>query len=145
MDDPDLREILKEVSRFSSYPQLFVEMKFIGGLNFLKNARDHGGLASIIPSTEVMLPMKEKIQQLVKKGRIMVFLDGTIDFPTTIESKAMLDIIKHPKYTYSKKDLNYFDLKQDDEIRPALLDHSKYRVTPQLYVDGKLVGGVDIV
>ena len=61
MGDPDLREILKEVSRFNSYPQLFVEQKFIGGLNFIRNANEHGGLAVAIPSTEVMLPMKEKI------------------------------------------------------------------------------------
>ena len=61
MSDPDLREILKEVSRFTSYPQLFVEGKFVGGLNFLKDAKERGGLTSIIPSTEVMLPMRDKI------------------------------------------------------------------------------------
>ena len=61
MVDSDLREILKEVSRFTSYPQLFVDSKFVGGLNFLRNAAEHGGLASAIPSTEVMLPMREKI------------------------------------------------------------------------------------
>ena len=38
LNDPDLREILKEISRFASYPQLFIEKKFVGGLNFLKNA-----------------------------------------------------------------------------------------------------------
>jgi len=37
---------------------MFIEKKFVGGLNYLRNAHDHGGLTSIIPSTEVMLPMK---------------------------------------------------------------------------------------
>ena len=105
MGDPDLREILKEVSRFNSYPQLFVEQKFIGGLNFIKNANEHGGLAVAIPSTEVMLPMKEKIQQLVKKGRIMLFIDGTIDFPTSTVSKDMIDIVRDEKYEYKNEDL----------------------------------------
>ena len=36
MHDPDLREILKEISRFPSYPQLFIDKKFVGGVNFLK-------------------------------------------------------------------------------------------------------------
>lgn len=40
MHDPDLREILKEIARFSSYPMLFIEKKFVGGLNFLKTAHD---------------------------------------------------------------------------------------------------------
>jgi monothiol glutaredoxin len=57
VSDPDVREILKEYSRFSSYPQLFVDEKFMGGLNFLRHAMEHGGLAAAIPSTEVMLPM----------------------------------------------------------------------------------------
>lgn len=61
MNDQDLREILKEISRCSSYPQLFVDQKFVGGLTFLKEAYENGGLASVIPSTEVMLPMRNKI------------------------------------------------------------------------------------
>lgn len=72
-------------------------------------------------------------------------MDGTIDFPTTGVSKAFIDIIRHPKYQYPLKDLHHFDLKADTEIRPALLKYSKYRTTPQLYVRGKLVGGLDIV
>ena len=38
MNDPDLREILKEISRFGSYPQMFIERKFVGGLVFLREA-----------------------------------------------------------------------------------------------------------
>ena len=87
MNDPDLREILKEISRFSSYPQMFIEKKFVGGLNFLRNAHEHGGLTSVIPSTEVMLPMRKKILELISKQRIMLFIEGTIDFPTEIDSE----------------------------------------------------------
>ena len=100
MSDPDLREILKEVSRFTSYPQLFVEGKFVGGLNFLRDAQERGGLTSVIPSTEVMLPMRDKIMQLVKKGRIMAFIYGTIDFPTSTGSRELIEILKNPKYNY---------------------------------------------
>ena len=103
---------------------MFVEQKFIGGLNFIKHADAHGGLSVAIPSTEVMLPMREKIKKLVCKGRIMIFCDGHIDHPTTTISKKFIDIIRDPKYNYPKSDLHHFDLKQDSEIRPALLDHS---------------------
>ena len=100
MHDPDLREILKEISRFSSYPQLFIDKKFVGGLNFLVDAHLSGGLASVIPSTEVMLPMREKIQKLIEKGRIMLFIEGALDFPTSMDSEAMVNIVKNPDYTY---------------------------------------------
>jgi len=96
MHDPDLREILKEISRFSSYPQLFIERKFVGGLVFLKTAQQQGGLASVIPSTEVMLPMRDKIEKLINKGRIMLFIEGTIDFPTEVHSEELVNIVKNP-------------------------------------------------
>ena len=75
----------------------------------------------------------------------MLFIDGTVKFPTTNISKDLVAIVTNPKYNYPEKDLHYFDLKQDSEIRPALLEYSKYKITPQLYVKGKLVGGLDIV
>ena len=145
MNDPDLREILKEISRFSSYPQLFIEKKFVGGLNFLRQAQSQGGLASVIPSTEVMLPMREKIQKLIQKGRIMLFIEGTIDFPTEIQSEEIVRLVRDENYKYDKEDLHSFDLNQDSEIKPALLDYCRFRVTPQLYVNERLVGGLEVV
>ena len=127
MNDPDLREILKEISRKQSYPQLFVNRKFVGGLSFLKDAHEKGGLASKIPSTEVMLPMREKIQKLINTGRIMLFIEGTIDFPTDVRSEQLVNIVRDPMYEYSKDDLHSFDLCQDSEIQPALLEYCCFK------------------
>lgn len=96
MNDPDVREILKEISRKGSYPQLFIERKYKGGLNFLRKAQTEGGLASVIPSTEVMLPMREKIKKLVQKGKIMLFIQGTLDFPTEMQSEEIVRIVRDP-------------------------------------------------
>ena len=75
----------------------------------------------------------------------MAFIYGTIDFPTSTGSRELIDILKNPMYSYPINDLQYFDLNQDSEIKPALLNYSKYRVTPQLYIDGKLAGCLDII
>ena len=75
----------------------------------------------------------------------MAFIYGTIDFPTSTQSRELIDILKDPMYIYPPNDLQYFDLNQDTEIKPALLSYSKYRVTPQLFIDGKLVGCIDII
>lgn len=39
----------------------------------------------------------------------------------------------------------YFDIYSDSEVREALKVYSKWPTYPQLYVKGKLVGGIDIV
>ena len=57
-----------------------------------------------------MLPMKEKIKKLIQKGRIMLFIEGNINFPTEVQSEQMVDIVKHPSYNYAKADLHSFDL-----------------------------------
>ena len=98
--DPDLREILKGISRCPSYPQLFIESKFVGGLNFLKKAQEDGGLASVIPSTEVKLDNHEKIAKLIQKARIMIFLEGTLEYPTDFDSEEVALILCQPQYEH---------------------------------------------
>lgn len=67
----------------------------------------------MIPSTEVMLPMRQKIVELISKRRIMLFIEGTIDFPTEINSEKLVDIIRDPQYNYEREALDSFDLNQD--------------------------------
>ena len=76
----------------------------------------------------------------------MLFIEGTIDFPTEIRSEQIVNIVKDEQYEYDRaNDLHSFDLCQDEEIRPALLDYSCYHTTPQLYVGERLVGSLEVV
>jgi len=38
----------------------------------------------------------------------------------------------------------YFDIFTDQELREGLKTYSKWPTYPQLYVSGKLIGGIDI-
>ena len=57
-----------------------------------------------------MLPMREKIQKLIQKGRIMLFIEGTLDFPTEVNSEEIVSIVRDPQYQYERSDLHSFDL-----------------------------------
>ena len=87
MRDPDVREILKEFSKWPSYPMLYVNGKFVGGLNFLKDAMKGGGLALVIPSTEIKISNNEKIAVICRKSFFVAFVQGNIDFPQCVDSK----------------------------------------------------------
>jgi glutaredoxin-related protein len=39
----------------------------------------------------------------------------------------------------------YFDILSDEEVRQGLKEYSDWPTYPQVYVDGQLVGGLDIV
>ena len=42
-------------------------------------------------------------------------------------------------------DYNTFDILQDDKVRQGLKKYSNWPTYPQLYVNGELVGGLDII
>lgn len=44
----------------------------------------------------------------------------------------------------TRTDYAYFDIFQDKEVREGLKTYSKWPTYPQLYVNGKLIGGIDI-
>jgi glutaredoxin-related protein len=69
-----------------------------------------GGLASYIPSTEVMLPMRIKIGQMIRKGDIMIFMNGSMDVPQCVKSKTIVEILKDEKYSFVKDGIASFDL-----------------------------------
>lgn len=102
----------------------------MGGLNFLREASVKGGLASFIPSTEVMLPMKEKILKMIKKGTIMVFLRGDLKVPACPKSTLLVNLLMQEKYEDIQEEMASFDLTSDNEIEPALIEYSLFKEVP---------------
>ena len=70
----------------------------------------------------------------------MLFLKGTKHSPVCGFSSKIVNLLN--KYT---TDYGYFDILSSNEIREGLKVYSKWPTYPQLYVDGQLVGGIDIV
>ena len=53
-------------------------------------------------------------------------------------------IVKLIEKYLKRDDYGYFDIFTDSEVREGLKTYSKWPTYPQLYVNGKLVGGNDI-
>ncbi|TNV78818.1 hypothetical protein FGO68_gene1296 [Halteria grandinella] len=144
MKDPDVRELLKEYSKCQSYPQVFISGQFMGGgLTYMKELDSLGKLSHAFPQTEIIVVAQQKIEKLVSKGKYMVFIRGMPNHPVCLESKKMMDMLQ--RYPRCMKELEHFDLTKDAEITKSLIEYSNFREVPQLYVDHRLVGGVEIV
>jgi glutaredoxin-related protein len=46
---------------------------------------------------------------------------------------------------FTREKYSSFDILSDEEVRQGLKEYSKWPTYPQLYVNGELVGGLDIV
>ena len=42
-------------------------------------------------------------------------------------------------------DYDTFDILEDEEVRQGLKEYSNWPTYPQLYLDGELIGGLDVV
>ena len=84
--------------------------------------------------------INERIKEQLENNPVLVYIKGTPDFPQcgfSGQTVAALKAIGKP-FSY----VNIFD---DPEIREGLKTYSSWPTFPQLYVDGELVGGCDIV
>ena len=89
------------------------------------------------PSTN---PMRDAIQEAITENRVILFMKGNPDAPAcgfSARTSAILQSMGQP--------FAAVDVLPDPRIRQELSAISNWPTIPQLFVDGKLVGGCDIM
>ena len=81
-----------------------------------------------------------RIKKEIEGNKVVVFMKGTPEAPRCGFSAATCEILKSFPYPFKG-----VDILADLEIREALPDYSDWPTFPQVFVDGKLVGGCDIM
>ena len=82
----------------------------------------------------------ERIENLLDSFPIVVFLTGTPNKPYCQFSKQFLELIRPLKIRYMS-----FDIIVHDDLRIFLKLFSGWQTYPQIYIKGKIIGGVDIL
>ncbi|HHH11392.1 MAG TPA: Grx4 family monothiol glutaredoxin, partial [Sorangium sp.] len=82
----------------------------------------------------------EQIQQLIDNHKVVLFMKGTRMFPQCGFSARSVEIFKRCGVTI--KDVNVL---ADPAMRQGIKDFSNWPTIPQAYIDGKFVGGSDIL
>jgi len=86
------------------------------------------------------MSVHEKIQELIDKNNVVLFMKGTADFPQCGFSGKVAHILKLCDVDY--KDVNILE---NPDIRQGIKDFSDWPTIPQLYIKGQFIGGCDIV
>lgn len=82
----------------------------------------------------------ETIENTVKGNRLVLFAKGTKEQPMCGFSARAIQVLGLVGQPFEV--INIFD---DPAIRPSLVEFSGWPTTPQLFIDGELIGGSDIV
>lgn len=136
---------------FKTYPQCYVNGELVGGLDILKEMNEDGDLAEQLgvqmDSNHVAMGKEEeeatlddKLQKLVNRSKVMLFMKGLPSMPRCGFSRQICDILNQQGIEFDA-----FDILGDEQVRQGLKTFSDWPTYPQLYVDGELVGGLDIV
>jgi monothiol glutaredoxin len=81
-----------------------------------------------------------KIGELIKSHKVVLFMKGNKAFPQCGFSSRVVEILKSEGIPFET-----VNVLADPEIRQGIKEFSSWPTIPQLYVDGKFVGGCDIV
>lgn len=83
---------------------------------------------------------RDQIKAAIEENRVVLFMKGSRMFPQCGFSAQVVGILKQAGAEF--KDINVLT---DPAIRQGIKEYANWPTIPQLYVDGKFVGGCDIV
>lgn len=84
--------------------------------------------------------LNQRLKKLINAAPCMLFMKGSAQEPRCGFSRQIVALLKEHNISFSS-----FDILSDEEVRQELKTFSNWPTYPQLYVNGELVGGLDIV
>lgn len=96
--------------------------------------------ATVVDPAKQKEELFKRLGDLVKAAPVMLFMKGTPSSPQCGFSRQMVGILRDNSVKYG-----FFNILADDDVRQGLKEYAEWPTFPQLWVDGELVGGLDIV
>jgi monothiol glutaredoxin len=88
-----------------------------------------------------MSDVQQRIDELVKGNRVVLFMKGTAQFPQCGFSGRAVQILKACGVT----DFKTVNVLEDEGIRQGIKAYANWPTIPQLYINGEFIGGSDIM
>ena len=82
----------------------------------------------------------QEIRSEVEANKVIIYMKGTPSFPMCGFSAAAVAALQDAGCQFA-----HVNILEDPEKREAIKAYSNWPTIPQIYVDGKLIGGADII
>jgi Grx4 family monothiol glutaredoxin len=140
--DDEVRQGLKVLSNWPSYPQLYIKGELVGGSDIVMEMHKSGELKKVL-SEKGIIPkesLEDRLKDLISSNPVMLFMKGTPDAPRCGFSSKVVNALKNEGISFGS-----FDILSDEEVRQGLKTYSNWPTFPQLYYKSELIGGCDII
>ena len=95
------------------------------------------------PHVQLTVPLEELIDKLVKQNKVVAFIKGSRSAPMCGFSQRVIAILESQEVDYESVDV--LDEEYNSGLRETLKQYSNWPTFPQVFVNGDLVGGCDIL
>jgi monothiol glutaredoxin len=85
--------------------------------------------------------LKDKVEELIRENKVLLFMKGNPEAPQCGFSQRTVNVLESYGVEYGAVDV----LPALQPLREVTAEISDWQTFPQLYVNGELVGGCDIV
>src|SRR5215211_4091536 len=85
--------------------------------------------------------LRDKVEELIRENQVLLFMKGTADAPQCGFSMRVVNVLETYGVEYAALDV----LPALQPLREVTAEISDWQTFPQLYVNGQLIGGCDIV
>jgi monothiol glutaredoxin len=85
--------------------------------------------------------LKDKVEELIRENQVLLFMKGSPEAPQCGFSMRVVNVLETYGVEYGAVDV----LPALQPLREVTAEISDWQTFPQLYVNGELVGGADIV
>ncbi len=93
-----------------------------------------------IENQELPAELKTKIEDIINKDKVVVFMKGNKEFPQCGFSDTVVKILK-----FHEVDFETYDVLSNPDLRSGLKVYSQWPTFPQVYINKEFVGGCDIM
>ncbi|CAM0956589.1 unnamed protein product [Alopecurus aequalis] len=142
LSDDEVRQGLKVLSNWPSYPQVYIKGELVGGSDIVMEMHKSGELKKVL-SEKGIIPkesLEDRLKALISSSPVMLFMKGNPDAPRCGFSSKVVNALKRAGISFGS-----FDILSDEEVRQGLKTYSNWPTFPQLYYKSELMGGCDIV
>ncbi|XP_052169808.1 uncharacterized protein LOC127786440 [Oryza glaberrima] len=142
LTDDEVRQGLKLLSNWPSYPQLYINGELVGGSDIVMEMHKSGELKKVLSEKGIVAKesLEDRLKALISSAPVMLFMKGTPDAPRCGFSSKVVNALKQAGVSFGA-----FDILSDEEVRQGLKTYSNWPTFPQLYYKSELIGGCDIV
>lgn len=116
-----------------------------GNSTWVKKAPRKKSDLRLTPGRHVQLtvPLEDLIDRLVKENKVVAFIKGSRSAPMCGFSQRVVAILENQGVDYESVDV--LDEEYNSGLRETLKKYSSWPTFPQIFVNGELVGGCDIL